>query len=148
MWYFIIKGKPFTAPVDLQLQIYWSQAVFIYSFLVHIAWRKTLPFNAQFSCGVQIIPFRFRKCKNFTYLSIFLKHHCIKREIIRTMLPCCGLPVISNVDAKNRCVKVFSKGKMKRYRDRYTVFDDLLSEETNTVTNLPAIPIDACHPFH
>lgn len=95
VWYFIIKGKSFTATVDLQLQIYWSQAVFIYSFLVHIAWSKTLPFYAQFSYEVQIIPFRIRECKNFTYHSIFLKHHCIKQEIIWTaMLPCCGLMAI------------------------------------------------------
>lgn len=98
VWYFIIKGKPFTATVDLQLQIYWSLAVFIYSFQVHIAWSKILPFYAQFSLEAQIIRFRSRECRNFTYRSIFSKHHCINQEIRRTaMMPCCGLLAISNV---------------------------------------------------
>lgn len=123
MWYFIIKGKPFTATVDLQLEIYWSQAVFIYSFLVHIAWSKTLPSSAQFSYEVQIIPFRFRECKSFTYCSIFSKHGCVEQEIIWTaMLHCSGLWAISNVGTKSKFVKVFTQAKIKRY----TAFNDFL----------------------
>lgn len=139
VWYFIIKGKPFTATVDLQLQIYWSQAVFIYSFLVHIAWSKTLPFYAQFSYKVQINPFRFRECKNFTYCSIFLKRHYIKEEIIWTaMLLCCGLLAISNVGAKSKFVKVFTKAKIKRYKDTQSLMI-YYSEETNTLTKFAGL---------
>jgi len=77
--------------------------------------EQNIAFYAQFSYEVQISPFRFKECKNFTYRSIFLKHHCIKQEIIWTaMLPCCGLLAISSVDAKSKFVKVFTKAKVRK----------------------------------
>lgn len=137
MWYFIIKGKPFTATVDLQLEIYWSQAVFIYSFLVHIAWSKTLPSSAQFSYEVQIIPFRFRECKSFTYRSICSKHGCVEQEIIWTaMLHCSGLWAISSVGTKSKFVKVFTQAKIKRY----TAFNDFLKRRNKHSDQI-------CQPF-
>lgn len=115
MWYFIIKGKPFTATVDLQLQIYWSLAVFIYSFLVHIACSKTWLSSAQYSFEVQIIPFRFGKCRNFTCSSIFLKHGCLKQEMIQiAALPCFRLWEISDVGTKRKFLYVFTKAKIKK----------------------------------
>lgn len=144
VWYFIIKGKPFTATVDLQLQIYWSLAVFIYSFLVHIACSKTWLSSAQYSFEVQIIPFRFGKYRNFTCSSIFLKHGCIKQEMIQiAALPCFRLWEISNMGTKRKFLCVFTKAKIKRH----TVIGDFLCYENSDQICQP-FPSDAHDSFH